>query len=470
MRRYLILSLLACMGMFWTATTVRAEEPSGEVASPQKQGVNPTTITIEPLEPLPLGDHPTVTVRLLRYDGEPVANEPIYILVDDTRKNKVLTDSNGYAQVTLKYKFPARTYKIIAQYRGSEELNLTPSRDETELLVEPFDITFRTVPPIAGVRLIVGERIYTTNEDGIIDFRVTEPGMHTLELLTTSDESLLPHTRLEFARWNDNVFEPVRELYLPRSRPLEAGFLLNYRVNQVFIGPNDQIVDPSRISLMTLRAVGRIYTFEEAGPHWLPANRLVRRIGEHLESKAIPYYFQSIEIDGSNVINRSQQRFYIHPNDVLPIRVLVYTAHFSSRDAMFDTPIGTGVRLDFPNGHSEHYPFDSQATISIDGLARGSYTARVTGAGGSAPPIPIHISRDQDVELLVISYLDMAVMAGVPALFALSLLIIGRPHLFSPVLRPFRSLRGLRVRKTKAPSTYSPQLEHASPADKETKE
>ncbi len=34
---------------------------------------------------------------------------------------------------------------------------------------------------------------------------------------------------------------------------------------------------------MTIRGVGTTFTFEKAGPIWLPANRLTGRIGERLE-------------------------------------------------------------------------------------------------------------------------------------------------------------------------------------------
>jgi hypothetical protein len=37
------------------------------------------------------------------------------------------------------------------------------------------------------------------------------------------------------------------------------------------------------------------------------------------------------------------------------------------------------------------------------------------------------LSRDQSVELLVLSYLDMAVIVGVPLLIALVFFFIGRP-------------------------------------------
>jgi hypothetical protein len=140
------------------------------------------------------------------------------------------------------------------------------------------------------------------------------------------------------------------------------------------------------------------------------------------------YYFKDIQIDGANVINKSQQSFHLRPNDVWSINVLLYSIRFSSRDAMFRFAIGSGIELTYPDGHIDTFFFDSsKSEIEIPSLARGSYSATVISNGGSAPSTPIHLSRDQDVELLVLSFLDMAIIFGAPLLLALTLFFIGRP-------------------------------------------
>jgi hypothetical protein len=171
----------------------------------------------------------------------------------------------------------------------------------------------------------------------------------------------------------------------------------------------------------------------------LPANRLARRIGERLESEDILYYFRDIIIDGANVINKSEQRFHIRPNDTWSVNVLLYSAHISAQDAMFHFPMGRGVELTYPDGHKQEFLFESaQKGITIPALARGSYTVKVLSRGGSAPPTPMYVSKDQDAELLVLSYLDMAVIFGLPLAIALLLLFRGRPHLYQVVRHPSR--------------------------------
>jgi hypothetical protein len=137
------------------------------------------------------------------------------------------------------------------------------------------------------------------------------------------------------------------------------------------------------------------------------------------------------------VVNKSEQRFRIRPDDIWPVQVLLYTARFSARDAMFRFPIGRGIELTYPDGHTEEFLFDSEnAELLVPGLARGSYRARIIGAGGSAPPTPVHLSRDQNVQLRMLSYLDIGLIIGVPLLIALSLFFIGRPYWLRVIRHP----------------------------------
>jgi hypothetical protein len=110
---------------------------------------------------------------------------------------------------------------------------------------------------------------------------------------------------------------------------------------------------------------------------------------------------------------------------------------------MFHFPIGKGIELTYPDGHKKEFLFEpGQAESVIPALARGSYSARIIGAVGSAPPTPIYLSRDQNAELLMLSALDIALIFGIPLLLALTFFFIGRPHWLRAVRHPskFREL------------------------------
>jgi hypothetical protein len=308
---------------------------------------------------------------------------------------------------------------------------------EADIIIEPAKVAIYTVPPVPGVKFKLNNEIYTSDENGVAELSVNMSGVYSLEVLPMEEDSLSSESQLAFARWNDNVFTAKRKVYFPRARRLEAGFLVNYQMDQIFYDATGEQVDPARVSSMVIRGIGNTYTLDGAGPVWLPSNRLTRRIGERLQSQEILYYFRDVTIDGANVINRSEQRFHINPNDTWPIQVLLYSARFTARDAMFHFPIGKGIELTYPDGHTEKFFFDSgKAQVTIPSLARGSYSAKITGVGGSAPPTPIYLSRDQDVELLMLSYLDIALIIGIPLSIALAFFFIGRPYWMRVVRHP----------------------------------
>ena len=429
-------------GMLKPVTQLAVKASSGDSNSDSEQTTlyqqsRPANLVLDPPGPFVLGDHPTLLVHLITEFGKPIPNQPIIIYVDGKRKESGPTDSDGLAAITLKFKFSAGKYHIKAVYAGVPALGLPASSAEADMIIQPFNAMIRIIPPTAGIKVKFNDQIHTSDEKGFVNFQIGQTGSYSLEILPV-DAGLLPaHTKMKFSRWNDNIFTPRRQVFFPRRHPLEAGFVLEYLVDEIFLDSTGALVNASRVSSMTLKGLGSSYTFDRAGPIWLPANRLSRRIGEQLESQNIVYYFNDIQIDGANVITKSQQRFRIRPAAVWRINVLVYSIQFSARDAMFHFPIGSGIALTYPDGHIEKFLFDLPGSeIKIFSLPRGSYSATVITRGGSAPPTPIHLSRDQNVELLVLSFPDMGVMFGLPLIFALTLFFIGRPRLFQVVRRP----------------------------------
>ena len=425
-------SLIICFAALLALFTFVAPVSAGKAL----QG-KPANLSLEPLKPLVVGDHPTIVAHLTAEFGQPIPNQPILIFIDGKRRAEGRTDSRGIANITLKYKFEAGTYHVLAVYPGVISIGVNRATAELGMVFEPARAAIYTVPPVPGLVFKLNDQVIEADENGIANIEVNTSGLYTLEVLPIGEDRLPPNIRMEFARWNDNVFTEKRTLYLPRTRRLEVGFTVNYQVSQEFFDTQGDPVSPNRIDSLTVRGVGNTFTFDKAGPIWLPANRLTRRIGERLESEEILYYFREILVDGANVVNKSEQRFHIRPDDVWPVQVLLYSARFSGKDAMFRFPIGRGIELTFPDGHSEEFLFDSEnAEVVVPALARGSYSARIIGAGGSAPPTPVHLSRDQDIELLMLSYLDISLIVGIPLLIALVFFLIGRPYWLRIVRHP----------------------------------
>jgi hypothetical protein len=168
-------------------------------------------------------------------------------------------------------------------------------------------------------------------------------------------------------------------------------------------------------------------TFSDSEPKWLPGGRAVRR-STGLEETKILYSVDTVTVRGSNVVNSKQQRFYPSESRDWQIQLSLYAARFTARDALFRFPIGSGIQLEYPDGHTEQVPFESSGETTVTSLPRGTYHVKVDGPGLSFSR-PIVLSRDQELQLEVISYYDMAAVSVLLTSIVLGLLFIGRPHL-----------------------------------------
>lgn len=286
--------------------------------------------------------------------------------------------------------------------------------------------------------------ISSTDGQGIARLRYPGPGLYHLQVLPWASANL--RLRAEFSRWDDEVFTPERALVLASNLSLTVGMNVARPIRLEFVDPQGKAVASDRISSVLLRSsFGAVVTLEKEGPHWIPAERALRR-DAGLVSVPIVYAVQRVDMDGSNVVNRGQLRLTAgSATDSWRLPLLLYSARFEGRDAFFGSRIGTGIWLEYPDGRQELFPFGASGEASISGLARGTYRARVAGAFGIALPTTVVLSRDQLVRPVVLSYLDLGV-TGIGGLSGLlGLLFLGRPYLLP------RAGRAARLRPSGSP-------------------
>jgi hypothetical protein len=291
------------------------------------------------------------------------------------------------------------------------------------------------VPPFAGARFSLDGEVFESNSDGVATIPTGASGTHVLEALPVED---LGSTRAEFSRWGDDFFQPRRKIELPRSTPLEVGYAVSHPVTLGFVDLSGEKVDPSRVSSVTIRSgLGAVEEYKDPGPHWFQAVRILRRfVG--LVAKELQYSVEQVMVDGSNVVNRTEQRFFIRGETKRDIRLLLYSARFSTQDALFGNPVGSHVVIEYPDGKERRVPLAEDGTVQVSSLARGNYMAWVE-ASGFSPPMPIILSRDfQETRLKVITYLDLGAFAFVLAGTAIALVFIGRPRLRSAIRSKMR--------------------------------
>lgn len=401
-----------------------------------------TTLTFQPPIPVAVGNSAIVVLQLISSKGEPVADQPVELFVNGEHERRSRTDADGNVSIKVR-RDEAGTYSLSATFKGSRAPSLGSSKATADLVVTPALIEVHITPALPNIRFALDDSVFSSDDYGVARIEVAKAGKYQLELLPLETND--PDIQMAFGRWADDYFLPSREIEIPLKKPLEVGLEVSYQAGQTFVDLDGKPVDLSRITSITLKGSnGSTFTFEDNLPHWLPAGRVIR-LNNGLEETKILYSVISVIIDGSNVVSQAQQRFYVHPNDVWTVKLLLYSAGFTARDALFRFPIGTGIRMEYPDGDVQIFNFNSNQEHTSTGLARGIYRVTVIGAKGFAPPTPIALSRDQDVELMVFSYLDMGVLLSIGVILALGLLFFGRPHLLmQTVTFPVRTISAIR--------------------------
>lgn len=392
------------------------------------------TLRIDPLPAVPLGARPHLVLHAEDDSGQPISGINVQITLDGKRIGTILTDERGLGEIALKPDLASGTHAAVASYDGSPSRNIAAASAELRVDVVVALLQIHTVPALPGVRFQLTElsrsgqpgqvHAFESDAQGVAAVAVDSQGAYTLTAATDPDQAALGR-RAEFARWSDDYFGPDRLLYITSSLQLTAGFDVDYRVGHSFRDLSEQPVDAGRVSSVTLtNSLGEETTLPDDQPAWLHGSRIVRR-SNGLEASKTLYSIKRVMMDGSNVVNQYEQRFYPEQDSAIPITLSLYSIHISTRDALFGFPVGSAVQLRYPDGHTERVPFGPDHDVSVSSLARGEYKLKIEGNGLSSSP-HVALSRDQDVEVRVISYVDIAVAGTFGFIFVVGLLAVGR--------------------------------------------
>lgn len=389
-------------------------------------GTGESHLTLDPLGPIPLGKSASITAHLADGAGSPMAGEALDLSVNGQAQATATTDETGTASLPLPRGLGSGSYAVVVTFKGSQ-LD-APASATMEIEIRPLEIEVQTVPALSGVRFTANGQTFVSDKDGRARLAVTAPGVYHIDLLPyTSNQNDM---RISFARWSDNVFTSYHDVTIPSDGvPLEVGFNISYRAGWSFVDLESHRVDPKRVTDITIKGSdGATYTYPSDQMQWLPALRVENRL-TGLEESPLQYSVMGVTINGTNVVSQMQQRFYVHPNDIWQIQLLLFTAHFESRDMIFGFPIGSSLRLQFPDNSVQIIPLDSHGQANVVSLARGLYKVNVQTVPGISPQAPLQMSRDQDVVLLIISYLDIGLGLLTALFLGPGLLLIGQPRL-----------------------------------------
>jgi len=236
-------------------------------------------------------------------------------------------------------------------------------------------------------------------------------------------------TRARFARWVDDIFTRRRNILIQGSTDLQVGFNVDYRVRETFVDLHGNTVPDSRVSyVVQSNSLGSRERLLPGKSHWLQGSQVIRR-SFGLQRTPILYSVRRVMIGGTNVVREAKYRFY--PRWVrgrVKIRLLLYSLRIQSSDKLFGFGVGSGLRLTYPNGHARVVRFEHGAHAYLNSLPRGTYHVTIM-AHGMNSSVPVALTRNQNVTLDVVTYLDLLVFFGSLVGGALVLLLLRRPTL-----------------------------------------
>ena len=303
----------------------------------------------------------------------------------------------------------------------------------------PGTLRIQALPAWSGIEFELDNEIFTTDSNGVAIIKVKRWSTDLRSRIKVHDKEQ-DNSKISFSGWREWPRADTRHVY--------ATFELWQPVYLNFVDTHGVAIDNSTIDSIVLKSsIGEIYTLNAAdlsGTVLLISSIVNTPSG--ILSKPITYYVDQVMIKGANVVNRSQQRTTFEGGESWEIKLLFYQVKFQTTDAFFGMPLGKEIVVQAPDGSEQRYSIDKNGDAYIGYIPRGDYTVKVVG-GGYSPDRPIRISRDQVVELQVISRLDFGLMIGAAAFVAIGLITLGRPFL---VTKPILFISGL-LRAPKRP-------------------
>jgi hypothetical protein len=401
-----------------------------------KGSLRASVLSLVPLKDVNLGDKFEILGSILDSSGNPIENEHIVINVNGNYLGQAKSDPTGIFLLKVNKKLDAGKYIIQASFKGSRFF--FGSDYSTPLQVNTADVVVQTVPALSGVPFRMNGMVVLSDENGNAKFQFSKIGTYRLEVLI--DEFKNSSTRIEFGRWAEEDYETFRDIKVPANDIIQVGLNVYHQISQKFVDLSGFPVSPDRITEYTIKsAQGDVFTYTTNQPSWIPSSRIARRI-TGLEETKLLYSTVSVTVDGSNVVNQSQQKFYASPNDTWQISLLLYSLQIHARDGLFASPVGKNVELQFPDGKIVKYPLDSSGNVQIHSLARGLYSFKIDGINGLTNPTPVALSRDQVVDVKAITFLDLGIVGFLGLVLVLGLIIYGRPWLFIPSKQKHQNL------------------------------
>jgi len=290
-------------------------------------------------------------------------------------------------------------------------------------------LVVRTTPALPNVEFQFAGSPMTTDANGEARMLITQA---QLEAFRADRDALLkptaptfdvgPGVRARFSGWGSSTYNYSAT---DKTGDLEnASFDLEYLTTFSFSDPGGQQQPASKIQSLQLRSsTGATIDMEPDAAVWLQGSRSVPT-ANGFEMRETTYRITKVMAAGSNVVHEAQQQFSPSRTQAPEIELLLFSVTFRAHDAFLGRPIGSGIDLEFPDGHVRHVQFQHGRTVRVHDLPRGHYRVTIKHAGFLSTR-PMRISQNQVVDVPVVSYLDVVGAALLLGAIAALVVIVG---------------------------------------------
>lgn len=276
-----------------------------------------------------------------------------------------------------------------------------------------------TVPSVAGVLFAIDGVVATTGSDGRVSAPIANVnGVGSRLRLATSAAGELTVSLL-----NVTSVKPRA----PFERDVTAALAVQRPVSLRFVDLTGAAVPSSRVSGVRVEGDGsavQLSGTQVDDPLLLLAERATR-VRNVWQVRRISYAMSAVRIDGSDAVFAGAQHFEPATAPVWPVRLSVFRVSVTAHDALFGMRVGSRLVITRPDGTSYAKQVHGKGPSTVvSSIARGVYDFRFSAAFLGSHTV-LQVSRDDSVDVRVVTLLDVVVVLVLIAALAVSAAVGG---------------------------------------------
>ncbi|MGH8960751.1 MAG: hypothetical protein ACRDWT_06010 [Jatrophihabitantaceae bacterium] len=271
-----------------------------------------------------------------------------------------------------------------------------------------------TVPSTPGALFLIDGAVATTGSDGRASVPIANlNGVDSRLRLATPAAGDLTVSLLRVTRMKPRAsFE----------RSVIAALAIRRPVSLRFLDLAGSSVPAGRVSGVRVEGDGSDLQLSgsQVGDAFLLLAEQATRVRNVWQVRRVSYAMSAVRIDGSDVVFAGAQHFEPATAQVWPVRLSVFRVSVTAHDALFGMRVGSHLVITRPDGtrFAEQVSGDGPSTV-VSSIARGVYDFHFSAAIFGSHTV-LQVSRDDSVDVRVVTLLDVVVVIALIAALAVS--------------------------------------------------